>query len=90
MWHKLTHGLSIPYVKNEISRDVFEFMQRNIHFSDNSKIKHKGVRGYDPLFKVSYQLEIIMKGMRGVWTDGKHLTIDDIMIKYMGRVATYF
>ena len=43
MWRKPPHGLSIPYVKNEISRDAFEFMCRNIHFSDNSKIKNKGV-----------------------------------------------
>ena len=30
-----------------------------------------------------------MKGMRGVWTAGKHVTIDKSMIKYIGRAITY-
>ena len=30
-----------------------------------------------------------MKGMRGVCTAGKHVTIDKSMIKYMGRAITY-
>ena len=89
MWHKLTHGLSIPYVKNEISRDVFEFMQRNIQFSGNSKIKQKDVCGYNPLFEVSHPLKIMMKGMRGVLTARKNVTIDESMIKNRGRAITY-
>ena len=89
MWRKSPHGLSIPYAKNEILRDVFEVMWRKIHFSDNSNIKQKGVRGCDPFFKVSYLLQIIMKGMRGVWTSGKHVTIKESMIKYMVRAIIY-
>ena len=30
-----------------------------------------------------------MKGMRGVWTAGKHVTIDKSMIKYIGRAVTH-
>ena len=30
-----------------------------------------------------------MKGMRGVLTERKHVTIDESMIKYMGRAITY-
>ena len=89
MWRKSPHGLSIPYAKNEILRDVFEVMWRKIHFSENSNIKQKGVRSYNPIFKVSYPLEIMMKGVRGVWTAGNHVTIDNSMIKYMGRAVTY-
>ena len=89
MWRKPPHGLSTPYVKNAMSRNEFEFMRRNIPFSDNSKIKQKGVCSYDPLFKVRYMLQITMKGMRGVWTSGKYITIDESMIKYTGRSITY-
>ena len=56
MWRKPPHGLSIPYIKNKMSRNGFEFMQHNIQFSDNSKINQKGFRGYGPLFKVIYPL----------------------------------
>ena len=66
MWRKPPHGLSIPYVKNEISRDAFEFIRRNIHFSDNSNMKQKVVRGYNTLFKVRYPLVIITKGVIGL------------------------
>ena len=64
-------------------------MRCNIHFPDNSKINKKGVRGYDPLFKFRYQLKIIIEGIRGVWTSGKHVNIGNIMIRYMGRAITY-
>ena len=70
-------------------RDSFYFLRRNINIYDNSNIKQKVVRGYDPLLKVRNLPEIIMKGMRGIWTAGKHVIIDEIIIKYMGRDFTY-
>ena len=56
MWRKPHHGLAIPYVKNVMLRDEFEFKRRNINFSDNSRIKRKGGCGYYHLFNVSYWL----------------------------------
>ena len=72
-----------------MSRDAFEFMRHNIHFSDNSNINKNGVHVYNPLFKVIHPLEIIMKGVRSVGTVGKHVTIDNSMVKYMGRDVIY-
>ena len=89
MWCKPPHGLSIPYVNNTMSINAFKFMWHNIHFSENAKIKKKGVCGYDPLFKVSYMLQIMMKGMRGRWTAVKYVTIYESVIKYMDRAITY-
>ena len=46
--------------------------------------------GYDPLFKVCYPLDLMMKGMRAAWTAGKHVIIgDESMIRYMGRAVSY-
>ena len=70
--------------------DAFDFMWRSIRFSDNSKINHKVVCGYDPLFKVSYPLEIMTKRITGVWTAINHVTIDESMIKYIDRDVKYF
>ena len=89
MWPKPPHEISIPYVNNAMSRDEFEFIWRNIHFSEISDINNKGVRGYDPLLNFSYPLEKFMKGMRGLWTARKHVTIEKSMIKYMGKSVTY-
>ena len=70
-----------------MTRDAYTFMRRFIHFSDNSKRKGKGISGFDPLFKVQYPLDVMMKGMRSAWTAGKHVTIDESMIRYMGWVV---
>ena len=31
----------------------------------------------------------MIKWMRGIWTSGKHVTIDDSVIKYMGKAIAY-
>ena len=61
----------------------------SIHFSNNALRKPKGDVGYDTLFKVKYPLEEMMKGMRRDWTAGQHVTINESMIQYMGRVISY-
>ena len=45
--------------------------------------------GYDPLYKVSYPLDVMRTGMRFTWIAGKEVTIDESMIKYMGRAVSY-
>ena len=44
---------------------------------------------YDPLCKVSYALDEMMKGMHRAWVAGKHVTIDESMIKYMGCALSF-
>jgi hypothetical protein len=63
MWQKGPHGLSIPYVWNSMSHNMYEFLQRNIHFANNSLQQPEGGDGYDPLFKVRYPLDVIGKGL---------------------------
>ena len=53
------------------------------------KQKERNVAGYDPLFKVRYPLEVMMKGMRSAWIAGQHVIKDESMIKYMGRAVTF-
>jgi len=89
MWQNTPYGLSLPYVWNSISRDAYEFLRRNLHFTDNYKQQPENSEGYDPLFKVRYPLDIIGKGMRKVWTAGQHVTIDESMIKYCGRAVAF-
>ena len=64
-------------------------MRQYIHFVDNSKRVPKGQPGYKVLFKVSFALDEMMKGMWKVWTAGKHVAIDEFMIRYMGRAISY-
>ena len=69
--------------------DAYEFMRQYIHFANNEFRQPKGEVGYDALFKVKYALDEMMKGLRRVWTPGKHVTIDESMLQYMGRLISY-
>ena len=82
MWRSAPYGLPLSYVQNCMPRDAFEFMRRHIHFCDNDERKKRGQNGYDPLFKVIWILRKIMDGLQDVWHAGKHICIDESMIKY--------
>ena len=41
------------------------------------------------MYKVRYPLVVMMKEMRSAWNAGKHVTIDESMIRYMGRAVSY-
>jgi hypothetical protein len=68
---------------------AYEFMRGYIHFVDNDKKKEAGQSGYDPLFKVRTVLELMMTGIQKCWTAGQRITIDESMIRYMGRAITF-
>jgi len=72
-----------------MTRDAYEFMRRNIHFVDNSDRKKAGTPGYDPMFKCRYVLDLFMKGIMLAWIAGELVTIDESMIKYMGRAVSF-
>lgn len=72
-----------------MQRDAFIFMRRYIHFASGSQHAKKGEPGYDALFKVRRPLTVMMVGMRAAWNAGKHVTIDESMIRYMGFAVSY-
>ena len=89
LWRAPPYGLSISYLQNSMTRDAYVFMRQYIHFADNATRKSKGEIGYHAFFKVKYALDIMMEGMKKSWTAGKHVTIDESMIRYMGRAISY-
>jgi hypothetical protein len=72
-----------------MSHNAFEFMRQYFHFCNNNKRKPKGHPGYDPLFKITWICNAILNGIQKVWVSGKHLAIDESMIKYMGRSINF-
>ena len=89
MWRAHPYGVRIPYIQNAMSRGAYVFMRRYIHFADNHRQAEKGQPGYDALYKVRYPLDIMMAGIRAALTAGKHVTVDESMIRYMGGAVTY-
>ena len=41
------------------------------------------------LFKVKYPMDVMMNGIRKSWNVGKHVTVDESMIRYNGRAVSY-
>ena len=89
MWRAHPYSVRIPYIQNAMSRGAYVFMRRYIHFADNHRQAEKGQPGYDALYKVRYPLDIMMAGIRAALTDGKHVAVDESMIRYMGGAVTY-
>ena len=84
MWRSPPYGFSLPYVRNAMPCNSYEFMRRFIHFADNSTRVAKGLPGYNILYKVRYPMTELMKGICKAWVAGKHVTINESMISYMG------
>jgi hypothetical protein len=61
LWRSSPHGLYMPYIQNSMTRNAYEFMWRYIHFCDNNKRKAKGKSGYNPLLKVKWIMDEILK-----------------------------
>ena len=76
MWCRAPEGLSIPYVRNMMLSDACEFMCQCIHFADNDQRPIPGNQNYDPLYKICYAMEAIIKGICKIWDAGKRITID--------------
>ena len=41
MWRGQPYGVSVPYIRNTMTRDAYIFMRQHIHFADNSTRKEK-------------------------------------------------
>jgi len=74
----------MPNLQDAMIKKSYTFIRRFMYFSDNSLRKTKitkGTKGYEPLFRVKYLLEVAMKGMQLSWNAGKHVTVDESMIQ---------
>lgn len=60
---KSTYGVSIPFLRNTLTRNAFEFIRKYMHLSDYANQKQKGDHGYDPLFKVCALIDMVMTGL---------------------------
>ena len=89
LYQDAPYGVNIPVLKNIMKHDAAAFVRRYIHFCDNDQKKPEGSKGYDRLFKISYALDTMTNGIRKAWIAGQRVTIDESMIKYMGRAVPF-
>ena len=60
-----------------------------IYFADNDLHKNPDKEAYDPLPKVSYVIDEVVKGINRAWQVVKLMAIDESMIKYMDQTVPH-
>jgi len=83
-WNK-TYGLGVPVIMNTMSTHRFDQIRRFIHFVDNSTLKQKGQRGWNPLQKIKPFFDKMLKRFRLGYIIGQFMTVDESMIRYKGK-----
>ena len=74
------YGMTIPIALNAMPLSLFHFIRSHLHFSDASQQAPKGSKDYDPLFKVRYIIDELMKSMRSCWIAGDRVAVNESMI----------
>jgi hypothetical protein len=71
-----------------MSRDKYELLSSFLHFADNSVQRpKKGEDGYDFLWKIRDLMTLCESQYEKVYQPSCHLSIDESMIAFKGRVA---
>ncbi len=90
---EMLDGIYLPYIYNAMQQEAFQFMRRYIHFTDNSKCNNKPLNesdtNFDPLSKIHYILNELIKGLWNAWTAGEKISINERMIKYCGHTIKF-
>ena len=84
-WESPPFGCYAPWIQNTMSKNAFEAVQRFIRFVKEEQSHKKGDDNYDPLYKVRQAMKMVMGNLTKNWGAGERITIDESMIKYMGR-----
>ena len=89
IWRSPPCGFYLPYVRNAMLRNVYQLMQRYIHFVNNNNKMATVLPGFDVLFKVRFPIDELMKGIWQCKVADKDVTIDKSMISFMGRAVSF-
>ena len=79
--------LRVSAIADVISKNQFEKLSQYFHLNDNLKAAAKDDPNYDPLFKVRPLLEQVRSSSHAHYHPGKHISIDEVMIKFNGRLS---
>ena len=79
-------ALQTPFFPAVMSRNRFLNILSFFHLSDNETIPRRGNEGYDPLRKLGSSFSNLVSRFETAWQPGQHVSIDEGMIAFRGRV----
>ena len=65
----------------------FELILKFLHLNDSETQPQRGEPGFDKLYKVRPFLELLLQNFKDSYLPGQHLSIDESMISYKGRLS---
>ena len=78
--------LETPMFSKLMTRTRFETILEFIHYNDRTTLKAQGHNEHNRLGKVRPVYDLITSAFTSVYTPGKHISIDEAMIRWFGRV----
>ena len=81
--------LSVRLSNNAMTKNMFDFLRRIIHFENNKESKPRTSKSYDPLWKIRTFIGKITSSLSEAWTTGDALTMDESMTKYRSRALCF-
>ena len=85
-WSKLW-----PFANNNFSSVMssrrFELLMRFLHLNNSNAQPRRGEPGYDKLYKVRPFLDIVLENFKSCYQPFQHISIDESMISFKGRLC---
>ncbi|PNF23240.1 hypothetical protein B7P43_G18268 [Cryptotermes secundus] len=76
-----------PFYSNTMKRDRFLHILRFLHFADKSTETDRNVHSYDRLRKIRTIFDTLNDAYQKYYNPSEHLAIDEIIVKFKGRVV---
>ena len=77
--------LSQPGIVKGMSWNHFEQLCGRLHFNDNSLAPAHGSPGYDRLYKIRPDIDVICDKSKTLYNPGINISIDEAMVKFKSR-----
>ena len=65
----------------------FELIMSFIHLNDSERMPPRESPGYDKLYKIRPLFDMIVKAFQRVYTPRQHLSVDESIISFKGRLS---
>ena len=71
---------------NAMPRDTYLHILHFLHFTDNKKVPDMKNENFDQLWKIRNLSDILNDKFSKFYNPSKHLAIDEVIVKFKGRV----
>ena len=87
MYWSIDELFSTPVFSEVISRTRFQLILKFLHFNNNlDPAFNPQDENHDHLHKLRPVIEILRQRCKTVWYPGKHLSVDESLVLYKGRL----